>query len=204
MAQLAVGGLESPGAVGHRALESLDVMPERAGVLPLAAERTRRLQDLDRLERLLDDDELVGMPEPCQQLQPVVIGVGGADHHLHLGVDLPELLDGLEPVPTGRHAHVDERHRIGPALIERAACPLDTLASLHGRIDIEARALAGRLLAEQRRCGARHLGLRTPAEDLAIVLVDARIVIDHEEAVDQEVGVTGHGDSRHERVAASA
>ena len=64
MTQLAVGGFQPAGAVGDGALETLDVMFQRAGVLPLAAERARRLQYFDRLERLLDDDEFVGMPEP--------------------------------------------------------------------------------------------------------------------------------------------
>src|SRR5215472_5111291 len=132
MTKLTVGSLEPAGAIGDRALETLDVMLEGAGVLPLAAQGTRRLQDLDRLERLFDDDELVGVPKPFQELEPVVVRVGGTDHHLHLGVDLPELLDGLETVPAGWHAHVDECDRVGPALIAGTARTLDAIAALHG------------------------------------------------------------------------
>src|SRR6516162_3266200 len=132
MTKLTVRGLESPGAIGDRALETLDVMLEGAGVLPLAAQGAGRLQDLDRLEWLFDDDQLVGVPKPFQELEPVVVRVGGAHHHLHLRVDLPELLDGLETVPAGRHAHVDERDRVGSALIAGTARTLDAIAALHG------------------------------------------------------------------------
>src|SRR5437016_9811220 len=113
MPQLAVGRLEPLGAVGDDQLEALDVALERTGVLPLAAERARALQDLDRLEGLLDHDELVGVPEPREELQPVVVGVGGADDDLYVRIDLPQVLDGLQPIPARGHPHVHESDRVG-------------------------------------------------------------------------------------------
>src|SRR6202789_3250553 len=53
MPQLSVRCLKSAGAIGDDPLEALDGALERAGVLPLAAQRAGRLQDLDGLERLL-------------------------------------------------------------------------------------------------------------------------------------------------------
>ncbi len=64
VAQLAVGRLEPLGAIGHDQLEALDVALEGAGVVPLAAECAGALQDLDRFEGFLDDQQLVGMAEP--------------------------------------------------------------------------------------------------------------------------------------------
>ena len=106
--QLSVRRLESAGAIGDDPLEALDVALECACVLPLAAQRARGLQDLDGLERLLDDDELVGVPESRQELHPVVVAVGRADHDLDFGVDLPEVFDRFQPVPAGWHTHVHE------------------------------------------------------------------------------------------------
>src|SRR5205807_3915623 len=93
-------------------------------------QRAGALQDLDRLEGLLDDDELVRVPEPCQQLQPVIVGVGGADDHLYLRVHLPQVFDGLEPVPPRWHAHVDEGDRVRTALRHSRAGAFDSIATL--------------------------------------------------------------------------
>src|SRR5579863_1563977 len=61
MAQLAVSRFQPLGAIRDDQFETLDMVSERAGVLPFAAQSTRRLQDLNGLEGLLDDDQLVGV-----------------------------------------------------------------------------------------------------------------------------------------------
>src|SRR5437763_5847713 len=193
MPQLPVGRLEPFGTIGDDQFEALDVALECAGVLPLAAQRTGALQDLDRLEGLLDDDELVRVPEPRQQLQPVIVGVGGADDHLYVRVHLPQVFDGLEPVPPRRHAHVDEGDRVRTALRQRQAGALDSIATLKRGIHVEGRAPGlGRLLPEQPRFGGRYQRLVGGHQDLAVVLVNGRVVIDHEDAMHEGVGFTGH------------
>src|ERR1700686_483066 len=99
MPELPVRGLETAGVIGDDQLESFDVALSGTGILPLLAQGARTLEDLDRLEGFLDDDELVRVPESCQELQPVVVCVGGADDDLYVRVDLPQLFDGLEPIP---------------------------------------------------------------------------------------------------------
>ena len=203
MAQLPVGRLEAFGAVGDDQFEALDVALECAGVLPLAAQRAGALQDLDRLEGLLDDDELVRVPEPRQQLQPVIVGVGGADDHLYVRVHLPQVFDGLEPVPPRWHAHVDEGDRVRTALRHSRAGAFDSIATLKRGIHVEGRAPGlGRLLPEQPRFGGRYQRLVGGHQDLAVVLVNGRVVIDHEDAMREGVGVTGHRATPARRAAA--
>ena len=43
---------------------------------------------------------------------PGMIGEGGAHHHLDIGIDLRNLLDGLKAVQSWRHAHIDEGQRV--------------------------------------------------------------------------------------------
>ena len=193
MPQLAVGRLEPLGTVGDDQLEALDVALERTGVLPLAAERARALQDLDRLEGLLDHDELVGVPEPREELQPVVVGVGGADDDLHVRIDHPQVLDGLQPIPARGHPHVHESDRVGTALRKRRARELDAIASLQRRVDVEDGTRdVGWGRTEQSRLGRRLLSVALAREDLAVVRVNRRVVVDDENPVAKQVRFSLH------------
>ncbi len=67
--------------------------------------------------------QLVGVAKPLHHLGPVVVGVCRTDDDLHVRIRRPQPLDGLEAVPTGRHAHVDERHRVRAAVARALAAP---------------------------------------------------------------------------------
>ncbi len=133
------------------------------------------------------------MPESCQELQPVVVCIGGADNDLYVRVDLPQLFDGLEPIPTRWHSHVDESDRVRTALGASRTRELDAIPTLHRGIHIESRARGvGLLLAEQPRFGLRRQRLPVGYEDLAVVLMNGRIVVDHKDAMRQQVGFIWH------------
>ena len=143
VAQLLVGGFQSLGAGLHDMLQVLDLAAQGPLVVPLACQRVGALQYLDRLERLLDHQQLVGMIEARYHLRPVVVRVRRADDHLHVRVDLPQALNGLEAVPARRHAHIDERHRVRLLLLERLLHARHTFLTLQGRVDLESRARRG-------------------------------------------------------------
>ncbi len=41
-----------------------------------------------------------------------MVGECRANHNLDIGIGLPDLLNGQEAVPTGRHTHIDEGQSI--------------------------------------------------------------------------------------------
>ena len=157
--QLLVGGFQPLGAGLHDMLQVLDLAAQGPLIVPLACQRVGALQHLDRLERLLDHQQLVGMIQTRYHLRPVVVRVRRADDHLHVRVDLPQALNGLQAVPTRRHAHIDERHRVGLILLERLLHACHTLLTLQGRVDLESRARRGcERLAQQQALGRQQLG----------------------------------------------
>ena len=197
--ELLIGGLQSLGAGLHDALQMLDLTAQRPLVVPLARQRVGTLQHLDGLERLLDDQQLVGMVETRDHLGPVVIGVRRADDDLHVRIELPQAENRLQAVPAGRHAHVDERHRVGALLLERPPDPRHALLPLERGVDLECRARdAWGRFTEQQPLGRQELraALGIAAEDLAEVLVDGRVVVDDEHPAADMQGVASHVRSR--------
>jgi hypothetical protein len=175
------------GARGDGGLELVDVRAHLARELPLGGQRVGALHDLERVERLLQDEQRLARPEPGAQVAPRVVGVRRADHDLEIGVDLPEPLDGLEAVPAGRHAHVDEREREvavrgdgGDDVVERLAA-LVRRDQLEGddRLGGRRRAIEQRGLERVERPG-RRVGRR---EDLAEVVVDRVVIVDDQDAM---------------------
>ena len=63
MSQLSICRLKPFGTISDDPLETFDVTPKCAGILPFAAQCAGTLKNLNRLERLLNDDELVRMPK---------------------------------------------------------------------------------------------------------------------------------------------
>src|ERR1700722_1741483 len=185
MPQLLVGGLEALRARIHDLFERLDFAPHDALVLPLAGQGIRALQDLDGLERLLDHQQLVGVVQACDQIRPVVVGVRRTYDDLHVGVDGPKTLDGLQTVPAGRHAHVDKGHRVGSALIQCLLLSRAPFLTLKRGIYLEAQ-IDGRrrLLTQQGELGGGELHgvVRVAADDLAKVAVDVAVVVDDQDS----------------------
>ena len=97
------------------------------------------------------------------------------------------MLDRLEAIPTGRHAHIDDRHRIGASLLERGRRLLDAFPALVGRVDLELRTNALRRgfakkarLEDAERVLGGVLGVRS--QHLAKIGMNRRVVVDDEDA----------------------
>ena len=112
------------------------------------------------------EDGVLERIQPGHHLLPGVVGVGRADDDLHLGVDLPEPLDRLHAVPSGRHAHIDKSHGIGLAGFKRAGNLGDAFAAAERRVELEPVALRMHGLAEQRRFDFSQVGRRLGARTL--------------------------------------
>jgi len=74
--QLLVGGFQPLGARLDDVLQVLELAAQGPLVLPFARQRVGALQHLDRLERFLDHQQLVGMIETRYHLRPVVVRMG--------------------------------------------------------------------------------------------------------------------------------
>ena len=98
------------------------------------------------------------------------------------------MLDRLDAVPTGRHADIDERQRIGTPLVQRLLHAAQALFALKGKVDLEAVGLflgdGEPLLAEEfrHRLGQCGRGELPGADDLLVVLVDRLLVVDHQDS----------------------
>jgi hypothetical protein len=197
MAQLLVRGFESMRPRGDHFLESFDLMAHHAFILPFARQCVGRLHDLDGLKGLLDHQQLIGIVQPGYHVGPVAVGVGGADHDLHVRVDGPKMFDRFQPVPARRHAHIHESHRIGPPLIEGLLDFSDAFLALICRVDLEAAIQGGRRrFAEEREFG-RGQAVRVVdvgTEHLAEIGVNCRVVVD-----DEDASVDAGGDFRHKQ-----
>ena len=109
-----LGGLDQlQGAALDLGLQVEQVRARLLAQHPLGGQRVRQLADLDGVERLAQDQQAVGGRQPPDDLRPAVIGIGGADDHLQVGIHPPQLVDGLDAVPAGRHADVDEGQAYG-------------------------------------------------------------------------------------------
>ena len=140
VAQLVVRHFEAHGADRDHVLERLQLAAHHLLVVPLARQRARTLQDFDGLERLLQDQEFVRVAQPLEEVGPVIVRVRGADHHLHVRIGLPQVFDGLEPVPTRRHAHVDEGECEGMSVWQAPAGRSSHPGGLAGRTATRMRA----------------------------------------------------------------
>ena len=161
-----------------------------AGQAPLLRQRAGDLTDLGGVERLLQDQQPIAGAEPAQDVLPRIVGVRRADDDLDLGIGGPQVGDGLDAVPAGRHAHVDERDRVALAAPEAVAHLAQRLLPLVREVHVVPFAPhRRRLFPEERLLHLRqHLVLLAALQDLAKVLVDLRIVVD-----DQDPPVLGKG-----------
>lgn len=174
------------GAAADDFFELVEMMTHLAGELPFFGERGDELERFDIVERFLEDEEPVGEAEFLKHLVARVIGVGGADDDLEIGIDGPDAGGGLDAVPAGRHANVHEHHGVGTVLLEGTADEHDGFLALESGIELEV-GQGGQRLAGRAEEGGLVVGERTiagfAAEDFSEVVVDGRAVIDDEDAV---------------------
>src|ERR1022692_1992132 len=187
MPQLPVGGFESLGTDRNDLLERGDLAAHGALVLPFSAQCRSALKHLNRLEWLAQHQKLVGVAEPAHDVDPVIVRVCGTNHDLRVRIHSPQVLDGLEAVPAGRHPHVDEGHAVGAPCDQCLLRHRDPVAPLEREVDLEARPLRfRRRLAEKNRFRGQEyrvcLGFRIDAQHLAKIRMDRGIVVDDENA----------------------
>ena len=183
---LVLGHLELARALADLLLELVEAHLRLLGQAPLLRQRVGQLTHLGAVEGLLEDQELLGAAQAPDDLLPGVVAEGRADHHLHVRVHLPDVLDRLEPVPARGHAHVDEGHADRLAGGLGAANLLHAVAALARVGEIE----AGGNGVRCRRAIAEQLGLEVVqiggapvvGQDLAEVVVDVAVVVDDDDA----------------------
>ena len=180
------------GARGDGPLEVADVGAHLLRKLPPGRERVGQLHDFDVAEGFLEDHETIGRAQLLDDLVPRVVGEGGANHHLQVGIDLPEPRDGLDAIPARRHLHIDKGQRIRLPLGECGLHAGQSLLPLVRGIDGEG-AGSRRTWRCAEKSGASGLLRIDPlaAQDLFDVLVAGSIVVDHTDSVAFEVGSHG-------------
>ncbi len=166
--------------------------------LPAALQGVRELADLDRVERLLEDQHAIRVAECRAHLLPAVIGVSRADHDAQVRVGPQQLARRFDAVPPRRHPNVDERERVGALSGERRDDLAERFLSLESGVELEAgAALAGRCgVPEDLGSEGRELVIRRapPFEHPPEILVDVRVVVDEEySAVRGDGGVERDG-----------
>src|SRR5690606_20399329 len=154
---------------------------------PLGRQRVRELENLDIVEGFFEDQQAVRLPELLDDAGPAVVGEGGAERHLKIGITSPEMTDRLNAVPARRHANIDERNRErtidGQTFLDHRERLLALLRV--GEFEVLPRRAGLRGVADE--LGAQYLQRRTRrrrSEDLAEVVVDRRHVVDDENAGD--------------------
>jgi hypothetical protein len=173
-------------------LQALDQLALTTHHVPLVGEGRGELQDLDRIEGLLQDQEPIAVPEPVDRLLPGIVRIGRADDDLELGVLGPQLLDRAHAVPAGRHANVHEGHRVRALLGQRGLEHCQALLSLQSALELEVHA-RGLSFGGLRARGPAHEsgpGVRQEAgvllrgdQDFLEILVDRRVVVDQQDAL---------------------
>ncbi len=182
--ELLVDALELGRAPADERLQILHLERDKPPELPAPLQRVRELPHLDGIEGLLEYQHAVGVSEGAHHILGAVVGVRRADHDADIGVALEQPHRGLDAVDARRHAHVDERERIGPARLPCGLDALDGLSALKGGVELEARMLVLRLAAEQLVMQRVELfpAASPRAEYLAKVLVDRLVVVHDEDA----------------------
>ena len=105
-----IGFFQMPGALADQFLQ---LIHSPAGFLkqpPFLGQGIGELQHFHRVERLLEDDEPVGIADPGRDAFPRIIGVSRAKNHLEIGIRLPKSGRGLNSIPARGHADVHKRH----------------------------------------------------------------------------------------------
>jgi hypothetical protein len=112
-----------------------------------------------------------------------IVGISRTQGNLQVGVDVPQLFNGLQAIPARRHAHVDEHHGIRGVGRQGLVDQGKRLLALVGGVQLEGLAQHWRG-AEQGFLEAVHgrLAVWIGTQDLAEVLMDRGRVIDDQNA----------------------
>ena len=173
-----------------------------ASQAPSLRERQHKLSDFDVVERLLQNEEMIGPSEAGDNVLPGVVGVRRTEHDQDFWIGLPDALDRFHAVPARRHANIDERQGIRAVVAQRLLDHRQPFLALVGRVDLKrfgGLAARGRV-AEQRRGflvdGLVVVVLRP--NDLAKILVNGFLVVDHQDSdrfrmghVNTSIGLNG-------------
>ena len=152
--------------------------------LPLFSQGVGQLLHLHVVERLFQHQQAVRLADLGAHLLPGIIRVSGADDDLKFRIDLPDAGDGFHAVPAGRHAHIDEGHRVRPLVGQGFFHHRQSLLSLKGGIQFETDLFGRLLFVKQRRFEVPPGGSPggAGAQDVAEILMNARIVVDDQDA----------------------
>ena len=148
-------------------------------------EGVRELEHLHRFEWLLEDEQVVRMPERAGNVIPGIIGIGGADDRLQIGTALPDAFESFHAVPARRHAHINKREDVGIGFVDRLLNQLEGFLPLQRGVNPEAGAFqAGGSVAKEFGFDViePRLGVGFRAQNFPEIVVDGRIVVDDEDA----------------------
>ena len=193
------GGVEAVGlaAVDHDRGRGDELMqprlhrPQPLLGQPLRGQRPGELLELARLQRLLAIDHLVRRRHPVGHRLRADVGVAGHEDDVDRGVDGADPLGGGDAVDPGRHADVEKDDRERLVAAERLLDGDDGILTLPAGHHLESHRLVagvGRvLLAEQLgfEIVERLLAFarrRRLAEDVGVLVQDALLVVDDENA----------------------
>src|ERR1700732_3700145 len=124
-------------AIADPGLEFFKMTPLAARELPLFRQTVGKLQDFHVIERLLEDDEPFGTRKSGADLTPGVVRIRGAQDNQHVRVLFPQPGNGLQAVPSGRHARIDERNGVRLIRLSRLTDHTYAVLSLKCAIDLE-------------------------------------------------------------------
>ena len=125
--------------LAHQPLQPFQMALRLVREVPFLRERIRDLAHLGHVERLLEHQQAVAVAELLDQIVPGKIRIPRADHDLQVETFLPNVADGLDAIPTGRHAHVDEGHSVWTMVRERPAHAGESFLPLECEINLELR-----------------------------------------------------------------
>ena len=172
-----------PGTLVDQAVQVCQAPLGLPGQKPFPGEGMRQLEDLDPVEGLLQNDQALRVTQALNGVLPRVVRMGGANHDLKVGIGFPELGDGLDAVPSGRHADIHQSQRIAPAFRESLLEQRQPVLTLIGGIQNETGAATPwRRAAEQGGGGLVERRRFDLGESFPKVLMDRGRVVDDQNA----------------------
>ncbi|MNM82125.1 hypothetical protein D3C81_941480 [compost metagenome] len=105
--------------------------------LPFPGQGIGHLADFQGIERFFQNQQLVTELQSFGHGFPAVVGIGSAQGNLQVRVGIPQLFNGFQAVPAGRHTHVDESQGIGAAIGQCTFDQFQGFLALIGGVDLE-------------------------------------------------------------------
>src|SRR5579872_4717910 len=127
------------------------------GEVPFLGQRIGHLPHLNDVKRLFKEKQPVTVAKPPDEIVPGKIRMTRANDDLQIEAFLPDMTDGFDAIPAGRHANVHKGHRIWLAVRERFPHTSQTLLALKCRVYLKrGKAFLKRPFAGQSRVSARE------------------------------------------------